>query len=92
MANFKNKKNGIKTGQKTGLKLNGVGGSRLYLLSSIVLVVVGVLTYATFYIESCNNNPLDKWALTGSSFMWVVFGLFGLVSWYFSNNNENTKY
>jgi len=88
MANFKNKKNGL----KKGLKLNGVSGSRLYILTSVVLVVIGVLTYATFYLKSCEVTTLDKWALIGSSFMWVVFGLFGLASWYFSDNNENRKY
>ena len=92
MANFRNKKNGIKSRSKTGLKLNGVGGTRLYLLCSIVLLIIGILTYATFYLKSCEVTTLDKWALIGSSFMWVVFGLFGLVSWYFSDNNENTKY
>ena len=88
MANFKNKKNGL----KKGLKFGSLRGSRLYLLSSIVLVVIGVLTYASFYLKSCEVTTLDKWALIGSSFMWVVFGLFGLVSWYFSDNNENRKY
>jgi len=88
MANFRNKKNGL----KKGLKFGSVGGSRLYVLSSAVLIVIGVLTYATFYLTSCEINTLDKWALIGSSVMWVVFGLFGLASWYFSNNNENTKY
>lgn len=92
MANFRNQKSGIKSGFKTGLKLNGVSGTRLYVLCSIILIVVGVITYATFYHKSCEVNTLDKWALIGSSVMWVVFGLFGLASWYFSDNNENTKY